>query len=179
MAGFFDKMVVGLNKGVNAVSEGSKYILEKSQINIQLQNVEKEKNSLATNIGNIVYDLYASGEIEIPQCEELLNNITTLNKKKNELNNQLKVIEEQMAHNAQSSNVPINGIKCSCGNINKQGTKFCTNCGKPIENTVNETTDVIQDGIKCSCGFVNTSDTKFCVQCGQKLDELRSEGDVL
>ena len=46
MAGLFDKVVVGLNKGVNSVSEGSKSLIEKAKINTQIQDIVKENNQL-------------------------------------------------------------------------------------------------------------------------------------
>ncbi len=44
MAGILDKMVVGINKGINIVSENSKLMVEKAQINTAVQDAENEKN---------------------------------------------------------------------------------------------------------------------------------------
>lgn len=50
------------------------------------------------------------------------------------------------------------GIKCRfCGEVNKQGSKFCDNCGKPL-------------AVICpSCSTANDADAKFCRNCGKNL----------
>jgi transcription initiation factor IIE alpha subunit len=133
MSAFFDKVVGGLNKGVNAVSEGSKYILEKNQINTYIQNTEKEKISLLTQIGSIVYAKHVTENFEIEECNELFYMIEGLNQRIEELNEKLKETEEQMRKNIHSADVYTNGIRCSCGNVNAVGAKFCTKCGKMLE----------------------------------------------
>src|SRR5437899_1581943 len=49
-------------------------------------------------------------------------------------------------------------MRCpSCGSDNPEGTKFCGNCGGPIQP-------------RCpQCGFANLPSTKFCRECGTPL----------
>jgi uncharacterized membrane protein YvbJ len=45
----------------------------------------------------------------------------------------------------------------SCGSENPEGTKFCGECGVPIQT-------------RCpQCGFANLPSTKFCRECGTPL----------
>ncbi len=127
--GIFDKVVVGLNKGVNTVSENSKIILEKAQINTELEGVEKEKNSLFLDIGRLVYRLQMSGEINIEQCAPICEQIAAKDKRAEELRTQLKALEAQRN---QQQNIPPNGIRCECGYINGEGSRFCAKCGRPL-----------------------------------------------
>ena len=41
MAKFFDDLVAGVSKGVNKVSEGSKLMVEKANLNTQIREKEK------------------------------------------------------------------------------------------------------------------------------------------
>lgn len=139
MAGFLDKVVVGINKGVNSVSEGSKLIVERANINTQIKETEKQKNILLQNMGALVYNLQVSGEIEIPHCTGMCSEITTLDQNILALQKQLQALETSKTPApatytqtiAPAEAIP-NGITCECGFINKEGAKFCAKCGKPM-----------------------------------------------
>jgi membrane protease subunit (stomatin/prohibitin family) len=48
-----------------------------------------------------------------------------------------------------------------CGFQNPANTKFCGNCGKPLQ---------VQPGVTCpKCGTVNAAGAKFCSNCGTQL----------
>ncbi len=138
MAGFFDKVVVGLNKGVNTVSEGSKLIVEKANLNTQIKDTEREKNRLLQNLGTLVYNLHANGEIEIEQCVGMCTEIAAMNQKIVALQQQLQDLEMpktqpvQYTQTAATSAPIVNGIRCRCGFVNKEGSKFCAKCGQAL-----------------------------------------------
>jgi membrane protease subunit (stomatin/prohibitin family) len=57
-----------------------------------------------------------------------------------------------------------NGIPCpSCNTLNKEGAKFCTNCGKTLISNNN-----IKNCIKCNATMDINS--KFCPECGAKQE---------
>ena len=138
MAGLFDKVVVGLNKGVNSVSEGSKSLIEKAKINTQIQDIVKENNQLFANMGMLVFNLQTRGEIQIDACSSICNEIILRNKKIEELQQQLTKLETlKQSYPLASEEVVANaadGTKCTCGHINKATARFCANCGKSLEN---------------------------------------------
>jgi hypothetical protein len=138
MAGFLDKLVVGVSKGVNTVSEGSKMLVEKAKLNTQIEDAQQEKNHLLHSMGTQIYHLQTSGEIQIEQCVELCNEIAGREQQIIQLKQQLQMLEEAKIQTVQYTQ-PItpppvqNGIQCECGYINKDTAKFCARCGKPIQ----------------------------------------------
>ena len=103
MASFFDKMVVGINKGVNAVSETSKTFAEKAKLNVKISETEKEINKLYQCIGNLVYNLYKNDEIEIEKANCMFREMDGLNAVLEELQEavsftekQIKILDEQI-----------------------------------------------------------------------------------
>lgn len=139
MAGFFDKVVEGLNRGVSTVSEGSKLLVEKANLNTKIKDVEKEKNLIIHNMGVLVYNLYANGAVKIEQCEGMCNEIAALDQKISSLQQQLQLLESGKTSVPQYENVAAtgavieNGVPCECGHINKEGSKFCAKCGKQLQ----------------------------------------------
>ena len=107
MAGFIDKVVTGINKGVTSVSEGSKIFVEKAKLNTLIQDTEKEKNQLLLNMGNLVYNLHNNGEIHIEQCMGLCDSIGQLNQKIIDLQNQLQVMDSSVQQNYNIPNIKI------------------------------------------------------------------------
>lgn len=138
MAGFFDKVVEGLNKGVSTVSEGSKLLMEKANLNTQIKDVERDKNRLLQNMGTLVYNLHASGEIKIEQCVGMCGEVTAMDQKIIALQQQLQALEVpktqpvQYAQTVVPSEPVANGVTCECGFVNKEGAKFCAKCGKQM-----------------------------------------------
>ncbi len=137
MARFIDRMVVGLNKGVNNVSEGSKAFVEKAKINTQIQDMERSKNLTFQKLGMLVYDLIQAGRMENEECMALYNEAVCIDERIRDLNRQLKYIEEAKANASAQYVKPLNqpmnsGTRCTCGYINKEGAKFCAGCGQSI-----------------------------------------------
>ena len=138
MAGIFDKVVVGLNKGVSTVSEGSKLIIEKAKLNTQIQETEKQRAEIFRTMGNLIYNLQKNGEIHVEQCEKMCNEIGKIDQHLAELHKQLQMYEssrmQEQFYAPQSGIPPEEGITCGqCGFVNSKAAKFCARCGKPLE----------------------------------------------
>ena len=69
MAEFFDKVLSGINKGVNTVSENSKIMVEKANLNTAKRNAENSRNDLYRQLGALVYNLRADGKIDASEIE--------------------------------------------------------------------------------------------------------------
>lgn len=133
MAGFFDKVVMGINKGVNTVSEGSKLIAEKAKLNLQLQDAEKEKAKLFQNIGMLVYNLQKNEEIHIEQAEAMLGEVDAVIEKADGIRAKLKALDAEKEQANTATAVPLqDGVVCSCGYTNGSDAKFCAKCGNKL-----------------------------------------------
>lgn len=55
------------------------------------------------------------------------------------------------------SGANTDGIRCSCGELNEKGDKFCSACGKALLSACPH------------CGKEVDADDKFCGQCGKSL----------
>lgn len=131
MASIFDKVIVGINQGLNSVSESSKNLVEKAKINTQLQDFERERNLLLQNIGTLVYNLHASGELTVEKCSGMCLEVQRYNEQIASLQEQLKFLEKSVQPSTDGV-APADGIRCSCGFVNKPDARFCAKCGQAM-----------------------------------------------
>ena len=134
MAEFFDKVLVGFNKGVTSVKEGSKVMVEKAKINTSIRENETKKNQIIAQIGAMVYDLQSKGLINIEQIGDIYNAAAECDKNIEALKQQLAELEtaETAANAAPAEAVPAAVICKNCGGENKNGARFCVKCGTPL-----------------------------------------------
>ena len=141
MASFFDKMVVGINKGVNAVSETSKTFAEKAKLNVKISETEKEMNNLYQCIGSLIYNLYKNDEIEIEKANAMFQEMDNLSAKMQELQEAVRMLDAvkvqgggmPMQNQAPVQNAAPAETTCSCGHVNVPGAKFCAKCGTSLQ----------------------------------------------
>lgn len=146
MAGIFDKVVVGLTKGVDTVSENSKILVEKARLNTQIEEMDKKKAQLIQNLGYLVYNMQARGEVQIEQCEGICKEITSLNKQMEAFQDQIQSLEQTRTQTVQQQEEQqqeeqqetFDGVTCECGFTNKAIAKFCSKCGKPLVKDIEE-----------------------------------------
>lgn len=128
MAEFFDKMIVGINKGASNLKEGSKNLIEKANINTAIHKAEDEKKKLAELMGFKAYELYKAGT---PLAEELSGFCSEMEKRDEQIAKQqqsLAALENKGAA-AQSESAKV----CSCGYANRADSKFCAKCGTKLD----------------------------------------------
>lgn len=146
---FFDKVKEGFDKSVATVSTGSKVVIEKSKINSTIKNQEDYIKQVEGLIGSKVYSLIASGVEQIPVSEvvDLYNDIVArrqqielLKQRIVELDNEMNqvkgvgapVVPVSFSSAAPVAAAPDAGVVCSCGEVNPQGSRFCSRCGSPL-----------------------------------------------
>lgn len=135
MADFFNKVLVGLNKGVNSVSENSKLFMEKAKLNSAIKEKEDLKNKTAQQLGMMAYQLQKNGDIEHEQFKDMCAEIEKCNNDIEELNVQL--LNLQNAATTQQAEEK-KSIQCTCGYYNKSNAVFCASCGSKLNQTEGE-----------------------------------------
>ena len=134
MASFFDKVVVGINKGVNAVTETSKVLAEKAKLNVKVAETEKQINKLYQYLGTLVYNLHKNGELEIEKANEMFQEMDSLNAALGELQEALRNLDaDKVQPEAPVQNAAPAGDACACGYVNAPTAKFCAKCGTQLQ----------------------------------------------
>lgn len=141
MAGLIDKMIVGAKKGMNSVSGSSKTIAKKAEINVEIENLEKAREDLIRNLGELIYNLQKSGEIYIEKSINIYNEIVTYDERLKVLKQELEKIDEirreeqeiTANQNISTSKSSGNLKTCSeCGTMNEADANFCAICGNRL-----------------------------------------------
>ena len=130
MSDFTNKIVSGINKGVNAVSTGSKTAIKKAKLKNSIKKLENEIKDISSEIGIKFYNwcvLNPDGDIPRSEYMNYLEEICNRNDLIKKYRAKLKEIETS------HSDVSSKGEACICGQINPPGEKVCSNCGKNLE----------------------------------------------
>ena len=130
MADIFNKVISGINNGVNSVSENSRIFMEKNRLNSAIKEKNEQKIRAAQNIGMAVYDMIKCGQLACSDFDDLCKVIDTCNEEIAALNEQLASLQVQRPADTYSQV----SVKCTCGHVNKPGATFCTECGTKLEN---------------------------------------------
>lgn len=141
MAGLIDKMIVGAKKGMNSVSGSSKTIAKKAEINVELEGLERDREELIRNLGELIYNLQKSEEIYIEKSINIYNEIVTYDERIKVLKQKLERLDE-IKREGQESLVSQNDNtyrenenlkRCSvCGALNEEDSNFCAGCGNKL-----------------------------------------------
>ena len=135
MAGFLDKVVSGVNKGVATVGTGSKAMIEKAQIKTMIGNLEAERKQLAELLGMKMYENYTQNG-ESYADKDVENFIIEIGKRVDGIAEQqaeIKRIDDGVNQVLGSKgNASDTERTCSCGHTMPPGAKFCAKCGNPL-----------------------------------------------
>lgn len=130
MADFFDKVVLGINKGVNAFNENSKNLVDKAKLSMQISEREEKKAKALQRLGVLIYNMYGKETFNEAVIQPLYEEIKAYNQEIKGLQKLKLNLEETKKVPSPLSQITIEeGETCQCGYINKKGAKFCTNCG--------------------------------------------------
>jgi len=131
MADIFDKIVVGINKGVSTIGANSKAMIERAKINTAIDTLEKERALKINQLGYAIYEKHRdSGDISLDEITSALAEITACDTKIAEQKDMLLKMEEEAKKEPEP--VAAEAGVCTCGHNNKPEAKFCSKCGSKL-----------------------------------------------
>lgn len=136
MADIFDKMKMGLNKGVATISTGSKTVVEKTKINSIINNLEADKKRLFETMGQKLFEFCeANPESDYPNTE-MVAFYSEIKLRNEQIELQKRKFAELDAEMSRVLGTPnsVGQVVCNCGYSNIAGSKFCAKCGAKIGN---------------------------------------------
>lgn len=125
---------------------------EKNKLNIEIEKAQKEKTKIFVNAGVKLYEMVRKEEVTQENFVNLFDGMIELDKIIYESNLKLEKIQSK------------NNIKCECGNTLNDNGKFCSQCGKKIEDEAEHEICEI-----CSSDIIEGA--KFCMCCGNKVSK--------
>ena len=151
--------------------------LKTSELTRKVADEKVAISELVRQIGAFYMAKSQEGEALHPDLDHILAEIETHNKVIAEVEAEIERLKAESEPQSQvkvdTPNIPAPlanaavGIACtSCGKINPEGTKFCSDCGAKIEIP-----EPVATTKECpSCGVVLPLATRFCGECGHKFE---------
>lgn len=159
---FLDQLSARVNQGFNQVTSQTKDFTEQVKIENEIKNLEKAAQANYEELGRAMYNASRHSSGEAADYEVIMRQIDGI----------LQQIQEKKAAKQEI----MNRVICpSCGKSIPAGTKFCSYCGAPMEQTpvaAAEPAEPQMGGERhCpNCGEVIEPGAKFCVKCGTRID---------
>ena len=138
---FLDQLSAKVNQGFNQVTSQTKDFTEQVKIENEIKNLEKAAQANYEELGRAMYNASRHSSGEAADYEVIMRQIDGI----------LQQIQEKKAAKQEI----MNRVTCpSCGKSVPAGTKFCSYCGAPMEQTPVETGDsgASEIGDSCSAG---------------------------
>lgn len=138
---FLDQLSARVNQGFNQVTSQTKDFTEQVKIENEIKNLEKAAQANYEELGRAMYNASRHSSGEAADYEVIMRQIDGI----------LQQIQEKKAAKQEI----MNRVICpSCGKSVPAGTKFCSYCGAPMEQTPVETGDsgASEIGDSCSAG---------------------------
>ena len=154
MNNLFDKVKNNVNKGVSVVSLKSKTMIEITKINTQINTLESKKKTYLDALAKTVYSMYCNNNVSNEEINSHCREISEIDANIEELRDQVKQLQEEEQET-------LNKLKprtCTCGELIKESSIFCSKCGAKIESST-----------FCECGTAIRESAKFCGGCGKTL----------
>lgn len=174
-----------MNQGFNQVTSQTKDFTEQVKIENEIKNLEKAAQANYEELGRAMYNASRHSSGEAADYEVIMRQIDGI----------LQQIQEKKAAKQEI----MNRVICpSCGKSVPAGTKFCSYCGAPMEQTpvaaavpqvhggerqmggeqmggnerpMGDDKPQVRGERHCpNCGEVIEPGAKFCVKCGTRID---------
>ena len=81
MSDFFEKVLSGIANFASAITNGLMYSLKKLRIKKQIEDTQSKRMQIMCNLGELVYNLYRKGNVDIPECVPMCEELSELGEK--------------------------------------------------------------------------------------------------
>lgn len=143
MADPIQKIKNSMNRGITTISVKTSSSLEKSKINMHIDSLEKEIQSLFYTIGKDSYGIWESGNSDF---ESLTENFNLIKQKKAEI---AQLTTERDAIDQRDNQIFGTAVQNTTGASQTSAAIFCPQCGAAYDTPV-----------------------KFCRKCGCNLQNI-------
>jgi len=157
---FFDK----LNDLAKNVGDKANGAIETTKLNSKINTEKAEIAEEFKKIGEHYYTKHTAGETIDSEIEEFITSIDSHKTVIMEIETQIRALKEETA-TTHAPMASIGNLVCpTCGKPNKQGTKFCCECGGKLDVPVQP-----QPRVCPSCKAVVGEGINFCSECGTRI----------
>lgn len=201
---FLDQLSARVNQGFNQVTSQTKDFTEQVKIENEIKNLEKAAQANYEELGRAMYNAsrHSSGEAASVGDVSSAEGVTAGAAFSGEdvstgaasttgaaadyevIMRQIDGILQQIQEKKAAKQEIMNRVTCpSCGKSVPAGTKFCSYCGAPMEQTPVAAAVPAEPQVHggerqmggerhCpNCGEVIEPGAKFCVKCGTRIDD--------
>lgn len=193
---FLDQLSAKVNQGFNQVTSQTKDFTEQVKIENEIKNLEKAAQANYEELGRAMYNAsrHPSGEAasvgNVSSAEGVTAGAASSGTAADYevIMRQIDGILQQIQEKKAAKQEIMNRVTCpSCGKSVPAGTKFCSYCGAPMEQTPVAAAVPAEPQVHggerqmggeqmggerhCpNCGEVIEPGAKFCVKCGTRID---------
>ena len=157
-----EKIKKSIDRGIVSAGVQSSTYLETGKLRSKIDHLENAISQIKVELGQTVYANWKNGADNTAYIEDVGNRIRGLEQEIEDYQTKILELQAEKDRIISGGTVEVQGtLICSCGQRNSADAKFCTGCGKPVEQTAEQT------GNFCAnCGAVVSVDAKFCTNCG-------------
>ncbi len=95
MSDFFEKVLSGITSFTSGLTNRLMYSLKKLRIKKQMEDTQSKRIQIMSNLGELVYNLYTKGNVDIPECVPMCEKLSELSEKITALQAESDKIEVQ------------------------------------------------------------------------------------
>ena len=171
--GILDNITSTVNRGTAAAGRSA----DKLKLNARINELNKQRQSLAAQLGASLYDATKDDDALRQGREALYDGIANVDSECEDCKRQIAALDEQ----AQQAANAATGFTCVvCGAHMSRADLFCSGCGTPADKARPAATSVPVSSVGpvcISCGASRSEGDLFCMSCGAKQEADSTEGN--
>lgn len=152
-----DKLGSGVSKiqsGIDTSKNKMDDMKTISKLNKVIEEAQYNRDSLLLEIGTLVYEKIRNNELQDLEISEKCKSLVGFD---------YTIYNNRM--NIQEINKKNSGIVCECGTNLSQDVKFCSGCGKKVEEICEE----VENIVCTTCEMDIPKGLDYCPCCGYKI----------